>query len=257
MSNESWLMLVCNWPHSVGQNHFFVKMLFIRDSAIQKCSRTLCTVCKSENSVSCQSSGRCVIPSGCLAVQYINRPDDVDSHLDLPLWWEASNCSNLHTSRHFSSLSGRHSVFDQASDFLSKIKYGKIATTVRMTWIPVQTHYSLRKVRNSISTVRTPVYHGPDGHMTDMEIACIRLTVWTPILLVRTHESFIRKLLAADVRPSRRQGNTVWTQLSIRKDFQRNSQNFGRIVVRSDVLWPSSWRRPALSSQTLIWVLSL
>jgi hypothetical protein len=30
-------MLVCNWPHSVGQNHFFVKMLFNRDSAIQKC----------------------------------------------------------------------------------------------------------------------------------------------------------------------------------------------------------------------------
>jgi hypothetical protein len=30
-------LLVCNWPHSVGQNHFFVKMLFNRDSAIQKC----------------------------------------------------------------------------------------------------------------------------------------------------------------------------------------------------------------------------
>jgi hypothetical protein len=27
-------LFVCNWPHSVGQNHFFVKMLFIRDSAI-------------------------------------------------------------------------------------------------------------------------------------------------------------------------------------------------------------------------------
>jgi hypothetical protein len=30
-------LLVCNWPHSVGQNHFFVKMLFNRDFAIQKC----------------------------------------------------------------------------------------------------------------------------------------------------------------------------------------------------------------------------
>jgi hypothetical protein len=30
-------LLVCNWPHSVGQNHFIVKMLFNRDSAIQKC----------------------------------------------------------------------------------------------------------------------------------------------------------------------------------------------------------------------------
>jgi hypothetical protein len=30
-------LLVCNWPHSVGQNHFFEKMLFNRDSAFQKC----------------------------------------------------------------------------------------------------------------------------------------------------------------------------------------------------------------------------
>jgi hypothetical protein len=68
-------LLVCNWPHSVGQNHFFVNMLFIRDSAIQKCSRRFCTVSKSENSVPCQPSGRRVIPSGRLAVQCINRPD--------------------------------------------------------------------------------------------------------------------------------------------------------------------------------------
>jgi hypothetical protein len=47
--NES--LLVCNWPHSVGQNHFFENMLFNRDSAIQKFSRRFCTVCKSENSV--------------------------------------------------------------------------------------------------------------------------------------------------------------------------------------------------------------
>jgi hypothetical protein len=30
-------LLVCNWPHSVGQNHFYVMMLSKRDSAIQKC----------------------------------------------------------------------------------------------------------------------------------------------------------------------------------------------------------------------------
>jgi len=30
-------VLVCNWPHFVGQNHFIVMMLFNRDSAIQKC----------------------------------------------------------------------------------------------------------------------------------------------------------------------------------------------------------------------------
>jgi hypothetical protein len=64
------ILLVCNWPHSVGQNHFFIKMLFIRDSTIQKCFRRFCTICKSENSVSCQPSGR-------PAVQCINGLDDV------------------------------------------------------------------------------------------------------------------------------------------------------------------------------------
>jgi hypothetical protein len=55
-----------------------------------------------------------------------------------------SFCSSLHPSRHLSSPSGRPSVFDQASDFLSKSAYGKIAATVRKTWIPVQTRYSLK-----------------------------------------------------------------------------------------------------------------
>jgi hypothetical protein len=125
-------------------------------------------------------------------------------------------------------------VFDQASDFLSKIKYGKIAATVRMTWIPVQTRYSLRQVCNSNSTVRTPAYHGPDAHMTDMEIACSRSPVRTAILLVQMHEAFIRKLLVTDVRPSGRQCLTVRTRLSNRKDLQRNFWNFGRTVVRPD-----------------------
>jgi hypothetical protein len=30
------VLLVCNWSHSIAQNHFFVKMLFNRHSAIQK-----------------------------------------------------------------------------------------------------------------------------------------------------------------------------------------------------------------------------
>jgi hypothetical protein len=30
-------VLVCNWPYSVRQNHFYVMMLSNRDSAIQKC----------------------------------------------------------------------------------------------------------------------------------------------------------------------------------------------------------------------------
>jgi hypothetical protein len=140
----------------------------------------------------------------------------------------------LHPSERFSSPSGRLSVFDQASDFLSKSKYGKIVVTVRTTWIPVRTCYSLRQVRNSNSTVQTPVYHGPDARTTDMEIACRRSTVRTTIPMVRTREALIRKLFAADVRPSGRQCLTAQTRLSKRKDFQRKSQNFGHTVVRPD-----------------------
>jgi hypothetical protein len=75
----------------------------------------------------------------------------------------------------------RTTLSDRASDFLSKRKYGKIAATVRTTWIPVRTRYSLRQVRNSDSTVRTSVCHGPDVRSTDMEIACRRSTVRTAI----------------------------------------------------------------------------
>jgi hypothetical protein len=92
-------------------------------------------------------------------------------------------------------------VFDQASDFLSKIRYGKIAANVRTTWIPLRTRYSLRQVRNSNSTVWTLVYHGTDARSSNMEITCIRSAVRMTISLVRTRETFIRKLLGADVRP--------------------------------------------------------
>jgi hypothetical protein len=70
-----------------------------------------------------------------------------------------SFCSSLHPSGRLSSPSRRLSVIDQASDFLSKSKYGKIAATVWTTWNLVQTCYSLRQVRNSNSTVRTSVQH--------------------------------------------------------------------------------------------------
>jgi hypothetical protein len=162
-------------------------------------------------------SGRRGIPSRRPSVQSTSCPDDMsyrsDAHQskvssvqttrtscpDLPLCREASNYSNLHPSGRFSSPSGRLLVFDQASDFLSKIKYGKIGATVQTTWIPVWTRYSLRQVRNLNSTVRTPAYHGPDARMTDMEIVCSRSPVRMAILLIRTSEAFIRKLLAADV----------------------------------------------------------
>jgi hypothetical protein len=92
---------------------------------------------------------------------------------------EASNCSSLHPSRRFSSTSRRHSVFDQLWDFLPKHSFGKIAVTVRTTWIPVQTRSFIRQVSHS----------NPD--------------VWTSVLLVRTHEHQIWKLRASD-QPSGR-----------------------------------------------------
>jgi hypothetical protein len=91
-----------------GQNHLYVKMLFNWDSAIQKCFRRFCTVCKSEILVPCQPSGQCVIPSGRSSVhssqpsgrrvtpsrrpldQSIIRLDDVVFRLDPSLYREAS-----------------------------------------------------------------------------------------------------------------------------------------------------------------------
>jgi len=64
------ILLVSNWLHSVGQNHFFVKMLLNRDSAIQSAFRRFCTIYKLEKLDPLQPSGRRDIPSS------IIRPDD-------------------------------------------------------------------------------------------------------------------------------------------------------------------------------------
>jgi hypothetical protein len=105
-------------PHSIGQNHFIVKMLFIRDFAIQKCSKRSCIVCKSENLVPCQSSGRRVVPSERPAVQCISRPDDV------------SNRPDAHQTK---------------------------ASFVRTTWIPVWTFLCVAKLRTAPACIRPDV----------------------------------------------------------------------------------------------------
>jgi hypothetical protein len=181
----------------------------------------------------------------------------MDSHSDLPLCREASNCYNLHPSRRFSSMSRRPSVFGHASGFLSKHRYGKIAATVQTTWIPVRMRSSIRQVSQFKFRRPDASHHGPDARASDMEIACIRSTDRMPILLVRTREASIWKLLATDVRPSGWQCLNVWTWLSNRKDLQRNFWNFGRTVVRPNGLWPPSRRGPVLSSQTLNWTVNL
>jgi hypothetical protein len=142
----------------------------------------------------------------------------VDSNPGLPLCRESLNCSNLHTSGRFSSPSGRSSVFDQASGFLSKHRYGKITATFRTTRIPVRTRSSIRQVSQFKSRRPDDSQHGPDARASDMEIVCIRLTVRTPILMVRTCRASIWKLLAADVRLFGRQCLTVRTAYDHRPD---------------------------------------
>jgi hypothetical protein len=118
------------------------------------------------------------------------------------------------------------SVRPKLQDFFPKHRYGKIAATVWPTWISIRTRSSIRQVSQFKSRRLDASHHGPDAshhgpdvRVSNLEIVCIRSTVQTTILLVRMHEAFIWKLLAANVRPSERQGNTVRTRPSNRKDF--------------------------------------
>jgi hypothetical protein len=54
---------------------------------------------------------------------------------DVPLCPKASNYSWLHPSGCLSNTSGCLSMFDKSKDFFPKHKYGKIAATVRTTWL--------------------------------------------------------------------------------------------------------------------------
>jgi len=247
-------------------------MLFNRDSTIQKCFRRFCTVCKSEKSIPYQPFRRRVIPSGRSSIHSSSRSDNVPYYPDA----RHTKASSVRTTWIFfrtllwiekllfqlasvwtTQQPVQTTLSDRASDFLSKSKFGKIAATVRTTWIPVRTRYSLRQVRNSNSTLQTLVCHGPDARSTDMEIACKRSTIRMAIPMVRTREALVRKLLAANVWPSGGQSLTVQTRLSNRKDFQWKSWNFGRTVVRPDAPCPPSGRSPYLSKQLPIWTLSL
>jgi hypothetical protein len=186
------ILLVCNWPHSVGQNHFFVKMFFNRDSTVQKCFQKILHILQGRKFDSLPA-----VWTMCHTVRTTRT-----FLLDLPLCREVSNCSSLHSSGRFSSMFGGLSVFDKLQDFFQKHRYGKIAATVRTTWIPIQTRSSIRKVLHSKSRRPDASQHGQDACAPSIEIACIKSTVRTTIPPVRTRKAFIRKLLAAEVRPS-------------------------------------------------------
>jgi hypothetical protein len=139
---------------------------------------------------------------------------------DLPLCREALNCSSLHPYRRFSSTSGWFSVFDKVQDFFPKYSYGKIAATIRTTWMPVRTCSSIRQESHSRSRRPDASQYGPDARTSDMEIVCIRSTVWTTIPLVRMREALVWKLLAAEVWLTEQQGTTVRTRLKTGKNFR-------------------------------------
>jgi hypothetical protein len=86
-------LLVCNWPHYVGQNHLCVMMLFNKDSTIQSASenfaqdfesekfgslstvQTMCLTVQTPNCPQHHSSRRRDIPSGRPTVLSIIRSD--------------------------------------------------------------------------------------------------------------------------------------------------------------------------------------
>jgi len=196
-------LLVCNWPHSVGENHFFVKLLFNRDSAIQKCFQKILHNLQSQK------------------IWFsVSRPDDMsyrpDTHLSKAssirtTWitvWTFLCVEKLRTAPACIRPNNSAACPDDSQcsvklqDFFPKHRYGKIPATVQTTWIPVQMRSSIRQVSQFKSRSLEASHHGSDTRASDMEIACIRSAVWKTILLVRTSEASIWKLIAADVRPS-------------------------------------------------------
>jgi hypothetical protein len=94
----------------------------------------------------------------------INHPDDVDFRPDPPLYSEASVPACIHLD--ISAARPDASQYSIKLQILSKCKYGKIAATVRMTWIPVRTRSFIRQESqfkfnrpDVCSMVRTRVQH--------------------------------------------------------------------------------------------------
>jgi hypothetical protein len=129
-------------------------------STIQSASRRFCTVYRSEKSDPLQPSERHDIPSRYLTVQSIIRQNDVKFPSGPSSLSKSFELLRLHPSGRFSSMSGRHSVFDQLWDFLPKHRYGKILATVRTMWIPVRTCSSIRQVAHSKSRRPDANLHG-------------------------------------------------------------------------------------------------
>jgi hypothetical protein len=151
-------LLVCNWLHSVGQNHFFVMMHLNSDSAIQSSFRSTIQ----RNQIPCN-----------LPDDVIYRPDAQLSKAssvrtkttfrpDLPLCQEASNCSSLHPFERFSITSRQHSRLDMGR---SLQPFGRCGfSSERASYI----------YGNCVHQINRPNDHslGPYARSLNMEIAC-------------------------------------------------------------------------------------
>jgi hypothetical protein len=151
-------LLVCDWPHSVWTKSLVCKdavlqgiPLFRRvleDSAVRKVSslpavRTTCHPIRTPICPLFNPFGRRVIPSGRPDRPSIIRPDDVDFRSDPSLYREASVPACIRPD--VSAARPDASQYSTKLQILSKFIYGKIDATVRTTWIPVRTHFSLRQ----------------------------------------------------------------------------------------------------------------
>jgi hypothetical protein len=143
----------------------------------------------------------------------VSRPDDVSSRPDSQLSKALAvrrTCQIVRThiklKHHWSGRSG----FPPGHSFVSRSFELLQLASVRTIQQPIRTTLSVRSsFRISFQTqIWEDCCNRPDDvdsrtdtRASDMEIACIRTTVWTTIFLVQTREAFIWKLLAADVRP--------------------------------------------------------
>jgi hypothetical protein len=108
-TKEKHPLLVCNWPHSVGQNHFFVMMLLNRiplfrvlpEDSAQFTSQKIWFPASRPDEVIYRPDAQLYKASSVQTTRTFSP--------DLPLCREASNCSSLYPFGHFSSTFRQHS----------------------------------------------------------------------------------------------------------------------------------------------------
>jgi hypothetical protein len=145
-------LLVCNWLHSVGQNHFFVMMFFIRD--LVSFRAFIFRVMKILHIFQVREIGS-LTSIWTLSCQSIIHPDYKCR--------EASNCSWLYPSGCLSNTAGRLSVFNKEKDFVPKHRYGKTTAIARTMCVPIQMLSLIRQVMHTKFNRPNVTLHGPNA----------------------------------------------------------------------------------------------